>query len=247
MNQFMKTKLGKKDAIYLSVIAVLVIAVIVVGLALGIEPKEEEENFFKVYYDNKCESYGIQNYNLSKGQIIFIGDSITDLCPLDDYYLDLPLACYNRGIGGDTTEGVLDRLQVSIFDLMPSKVVLMIGTNDVNGGKSEEYIVNNYAKIVKEIKKGVPNVELYCMSIIPQNKDMESYSDVDTTANNIKIQSINGKIKGLSEEQGATYIDLYPALLGKEGNLDKAYSDDGLHLNAEGFVVWSGILKPYLS
>ena len=245
MNQFMKTKLGKKDAIYLSVIAVLVIAVIVVGLALGIEPKEE--NFFKVYYDNKCESYGIQNYNLSKGQIIFIGDSITDLCPLDDYYFDLPLACYNRGIGGDTTEGVLDRLQVSIFDLMPSKVVLMIGTNDVNGGKSEEYIVNNYAKIVKEIKEGVPNVELYCMSIIPQNKDMESYSDVDTTANNIKIQSINGKIKGLSEEQGATYIDLYPALLGKEGNLDKAYSDDGLHLNAEGFAVWSGILKPYLS
>ena len=246
MNQFMKTKLGKKDAIYLSVIAVLIIAVIVVGLALGIEPKEEE-NFFKVYYDNKCESYGIQNYNLSKGQIIFIGDSITDLCPLDDYYLDLPLACYNRGIGGDTTEGVLDRLQVSIFDLMPSKVVLMIGTNDVNGGKSEKYIVNNYAKIIKEIKEGVPNVELYCMSIIPQNKDMESYSDVDTTANNIKIQSINGKIKGLSEEQEATYIDLYPALLGKEGNLDKAYSDDGLHLNAEGFAVWSGILKPYLS
>ena len=243
-----KTKLGKKDAIYLGVIAILVMAVIVVGLALGLKLKENEEgNELKYLYDEKCEAFRVQNFNLAKGQIAFIGDSITDLCPLDDYYADLPLACYNRGISGDTTDGVLNRLQVSLFDIEPSKVVLMIGTNDVDGGRSENYIINNYNKIIKSIKQNLPGVELYCISIIPQNEVFESYSDQNTTLNNVKIQSVNAKIKELVEEEGATFVDIYPALLGTENNLDKAYSDDGLHLNAGGFVVWSRILKPYLS
>ena len=243
----MKIKLNKKDAIYLSVIAVLVIAVIVVGLVLGIKPHGvEEPNVFKQYYDDKCASYAVQNGNLSKGQIVFVGDSITDLCPLDDYYQELSLATYNRGIGGDTTEGVLNRLKVSIFDIKPSKVVLMIGTNDIDAGKSEDYIMENYTKIVDKIKDELPEVELYCMSIIPQNEVLESYSDLDTEANNLKIQSANAKIKALVETKGETFVDIYTALLGLEGNLNKAYSDDGLHLNAGGFVVWSNILKPYL-
>ena len=243
----MKIKLNKKDAIYLSVIAVLVIAVIVVGLVLCIKPQEVgEPNFFKQYYDDKCASYAVQNGNLSKGQIVFVGDSITDLCPLDDYYQELSLATYNRGISGDTTEGVLNRLKVSIFDIKPSKVVLMIGTNDIDAGKSEDYIMENYTKIVDKIKDELPEVELYCMSIIPQNEVLESYSDLDTEANNLKIQSVNAKIKALVETKGETFVDIYTALLGLEGNLNKAYSDDGLHLNAGGFVVWSNILKPYL-
>lgn len=243
----MKIKLNKKDTIYLSVIAVLVIAVIVVGLVLGIKPHGvEDPNFFKQYYDDKCASYAVQNGNLSKGQIVFVGDSITDLCPLDDYYQELSLATYNRGIGGDTTEGVLNRLKVSIFDIKPSKVVLMIGTNDIDAGKSEDYIMENYTKIVDKIKDELPEVELYCMSIIPQNEVLESYSDLDTAKNNLKIQSVNAKIKALVETKGETFVDIYSALLGLEGNLNKAYSDDGLHLNAGGFVVWSNILKPYL-
>ena len=62
---------------------------------------------------------------------MFVGDSITDLYVLDDHYADLPQAVYNRGIGGDTTAGVLARLQVSVLDLQPDVVVLMIGTNDL--------------------------------------------------------------------------------------------------------------------
>lgn len=242
-----RKKFDKKDAIYLSIIAFLLIESLVVGLALGgVFEKEPGPNFFQEYYEDKCYAFGLQNYNLSKGQIIFVGDSITDLYPLDDYYGDLPLATYNRGIGGDTTQGVLDRLQVSIFDLKPTKVVLMIGTNDVDGGKSKEYILDNYKKIIEEIIKELPEVELYCMSIIPQNEVLESYSTLDTKANNVKIQEINAQIKVLAEERDAVYVDLYPHLLGAEGNLDKSYSDDGLHLNAGGFVVWTNLLKPYL-
>ena len=79
-----RINLTKKDVIYLSIIAVLIIAVLVVGLVLGIEPKKSAEVLMQEYYDNKCSSFATQNANLSKGQIVFLGDSITDLCPLDD-------------------------------------------------------------------------------------------------------------------------------------------------------------------
>jgi lysophospholipase L1-like esterase len=152
------------------------------------------------YYRNKVRSFAIQNTNLSQGQIVFVGDSITDLCPLDDYYSDLDLACYNRGIGGDITLRVIDRLQVSIIDLNPSKIVLMIGTNDVDFGYSYEKIVSNYRNLLEKIKENQPIVDMYVMSVIPQNKDLEKSSGLDVTKNTKTIQKLNLDIKKMCEE-----------------------------------------------
>lgn len=243
----MKININKKDKIYLSIIAILMVAIAVISVAWALSvPVKKENDPLKAYYNNKCSSYATQNVNLAKGQIVFVGDSITDLCPLDDYYADLDLACYNRGIGGDTTDGVLRRLKVSIFDIKPSKIVLMIGTNDVDGGKNNAYIVANYRKILDEIKENQPKVELFFMSVIPQNKDFENASGLNVTENNRQIVELNSEIAKLCDEYGYTYINIYNSLLGEDGYLDKKYSDDGLHLNANGFVVWSNALKPLL-
>ena len=241
-----KLSLKKKDFAYLSVILVLVIAIVVLSILLYTANMRKASWEMSEYYNNKVTSFGIQNTNLSKGQIVFIGDSITDLYPLDDYYADLDLACYNRGIGGDMTQGVIDRLQVSIFDLEPSKIVLMIGTNDVDWGVSTETIISNHRKILEEIKKKQPTVELFFVSIIPQNKVLEELAGLDVTKNNQTIKNINEEIKKLCVEYGHTYIDLYPALLDEDGYLHKDFSDDGLHLNAKGFEVWTSLLKPLL-
>ena len=84
------------------------------------------------------------------------------------------------------------------------------------------------------------------MSVIPQNKDLEAVSGLDVTKNNQAIRYINEEIKKLCAEFGHTYIDLYPALLDDEGYLRKDLSDDGLHLNANGYEIWTSMLKPYL-
>lgn len=209
--------------------------------------KEDKRTDSQKYYDNKCQSYITQNVNLAKGQIVFIGDSITDLYILDDHYADLPLACYNRGIGGDTTEGVLRRLKISVFDIKPSKIVLMIGTNDINGGSSENKILETYAKIIDKIYAELPDVELYCVSIIPQNSDIESYSSVKLSKSTAKILSINPNIRLLAEEKGATYVDLFPLLADENNHLIKEYSNDGLHLNEKGLSVWTKLMKSYFS
>lgn len=241
-------KFGIKKIINLvAILVIIALSVATVLLAIGTTEPVDERGDLQKYYDMKCQSYATQNVNLAKGQIVFIGDSITDLYILDDHYADLPLATYNRGIGGDTTSGVLRRLKVSLFDINPSVVVLMIGTNDINGGLDEEGIVERYEKIIDEIYLGLPEVELYCVSIIPQNDDIEEYSAIKIADTTPKIMRINTQIRQLCEEKGATYLDLFSLIADESNHLKKEYSDDGLHLNNNGLSVWTTLLKPYLS
>ena len=235
----MKGKLNIKKIIIISIITILSLVVILLAALLLIKEKND-------YYFEKCESFEVQNFNLSDGQIVFIGDSITDLYLLDDYYSDLDLACYNRGISGDFTLGVLNRLEVSVFDLNPSVIVLMIGTNDINGGRSVDALINSYKMIIDKIYEKLPNVTLYCMSIIPQNKDLEEYTELNVDNNNTKVIEANIEISKLCQENNIAYLDIYSKLLDENNYLDKKYSDDGIHLNANGFQVWTELLKPYL-
>lgn len=226
----------------------LLISVIILACMLYAQKSKNQSAVFagREYYKNKCNSFLVQNTNLAKGQIVFIGDSITDLYVLDDHYADLSRAVYNRGIGGDTTAGVLERLEVSVFDIMPSVVVLMIGTNDVNGGVDSDLILQRYAQIIDNIYAALPDVELYCISIIPQNEQLEKDSAIDVTATTETILELNPRIKTLVESRGATYLDLFSLLADDNDRLIEAYSDDGIHLNVEGLSVWTDLLKPYL-
>lgn len=241
----MKDKLG----IWLTgaAAAVLLIAVVVLSCMLIFGNREEEKLSDSTrYYNNKCQSYATQNVNLAKGQIVFIGDSITDLYILDQHYADLPLATYNRGIGGDTTQGVLNRLKVSAFDIVPSVIVLMIGTNDINGNYEKAGIFERYEKIIDEIYKNLPDVTLFCMSVIPQNEVLETYSAIKVENTTKIIFEVNAHIKALAREKGATYLDVFSLLADENDRLIKEYSDDGLHLNEKGLAVWTKLLKPYL-
>lgn len=240
----MLKKINYFHFIYIAIITILATVVVVLAININNEP---EMTPHQQYYQNKCDSYRVQNMNLSKGQIVFIGDSITDLYQLDDYYVDLDLATYNRGIGGDTTSGVLNRLEVSLFDINPSKIVLMIGTNDINGNVKNAKILANYNEILTKIKRELPDTQIYCVSIIPQNLTIETYSDIKVEKTTKTILEINSKIKDMvANEENVTYIDLFPLLADSNNLLIEKYSDDGLHLNAAGFEVWTNLIKPYL-
>lgn len=232
------------NLIVLFIIAILAALVVILLLRPAQQPDNRTD--LQKYYDSKCQSYSVQNVNLANGQIVFIGDSITDLYILDDHYADLTLACYNRGIGGDTTSGVLDRLQVSLYDLAPSAVVLMIGTNDINGCLEEEDILERYAQIIDGIRANLPDAQLYCMSIIPQNEQIEEYSHIRIADTTPCIMRVNAGICRLAEEKGAVYLDLFSLIADEDNHLIREYSDDGLHLNPAGLSVWTKLIKPYL-
>ena len=235
----------KKDVIYWIIIGVLVIAIVTVSVLWGVSAKKGNGSEAPSYYETKCASFAVQNTNLSKGQIVFIGDSITDLYPLDQYYSDLPLATYNRGIGGDVTAGVLARLKLCLYDVAPSKIVLLIGINDINSGVPSDTIVQNYATILQSIKENLPTTQVFCLSVLPMNKTVEAYG-VDLAAATARIKALNDSILTLAGRQGYTYVELFSHLADENEELFASCSNDGLHLNANGFAIWTNVLKPYL-
>lgn len=237
-------KLKCKDWIYVSTTIVLMAVIILVSILYITKPASGIDDWS--YYDKKVQSFSTQNANLSSGQIVFIGDSITDLYPLDTYYSDLSLATYNRGIAGDVTQGVIDRLQVSLFDIAPQKIVLMIGINDINGGRSAEYIVGNYNIILSTIHEHLPSAQVYCMSILPMGNKITEYVQIDINARNEKVVQINTDIADLASVYSYEYVDLHSHVLDENNLLKSELTDDGIHLNASGFSIWTDVLKPRL-
>lgn len=240
--------LNRRQAVGLLVLFLLISATVTataLAISFGVRLAAEEEPEAPTYYDQKCAAFHLENSTDSRGQAIFIGDSITDGYRLDDHYTALPFATYNRGISGDTTAGVLARLEVSVFALAPARVVLMIGTNDVDWGVPPEETVANYRAIVRAIRERLPEAMLYCMSVIPQNDTVENYG-LDHKRNTAAIRALNAEILTIAEAEGGQYIDLFTPLTDESGYLDHAYSGDGLHLNTEGYRIWTSVLLPYL-
>lgn len=89
----------------------------------------------------------------TKGEIIFLGDSITERCEWTELFLNTFLR--NRGLSGDKTEGVINRL-TEVTESKPDKIFIMIGVNDLRHNVSIEEIIENYKSILLKIKLDSP-------------------------------------------------------------------------------------------
>ncbi len=236
-------KFALKDIIFLVLVILLVAAVVTLSVLLARQKKISKQA--PTYYDQKCAAFALENSNFSQGQIVFIGDSITDGYRLSDFYADLPLAVYNRGIGGDVTSGVYNRLKTSLYDLAPKKIVLLIGINDINSGRTNDEIIANYTSILEEIKKNLPAADVTCLSVLPMHDKVAAWG-IDLEKATAQIKDLNGKIKTLAEGKGYRYIDLFSLVSDGNDRLVEGYTYDGLHLNADGYAIWTAAVKPYL-
>jgi predicted alpha-1,2-mannosidase len=200
------------------------------------EEMNEWNRAVKAYYFHRKEHF--ETLPNTPGEIIFVGNSITDGAEWFELFDGNP-AIKNRGIGGDDTDGVLDRLS-EITASKPKKVFVMIGTNDLAYGKSVAHITANHKKIVERIKKESPNTKIYMQSVLPVEDALH------TTRPNARMLEINKQLKAYCNEVGITYIDMVPAFSDEKGKLNKKFSIDGLHLNGAGYLKWVEIVKPFV-
>lgn len=194
-----------------------------------------EEN--KKDYEKEIESLKDEYTNY-----LFLGDSITDFYDLDKYYKGLPIV--NSGISGNTTDDILDDMKARVYDYNPSKVFLLIGTNDLIHDSSVDDIASNIEKIVNEINSNKPQAEIYVEGVYPVNDNLDG--DMVDVRNNDDIMDINEKIKKYCDDNDYTYINMYDKLLDDDGNFNEEYTDDGLHPNGKGYEVITEELKKYL-
>ena len=174
---------------------------------------------------------------------VFLGDSITDFYDLDKYYEGLPVV--NSGIDGNDTQDILDDMENRVYQYNPSKVFLLIGTNDIDHGDSLDSIVDNIEKILLEIRENRPYAELYLESIYPV---MEGEKAVNSRTNE-KIMTINDKLEEFCKKEQITYIDMFDLLVDSSSEkvqINPKYTKDGLHLSDEGYDVVTNEVKKYL-
>jgi len=151
----------------------------------------------------------------------------------------------NRGIAGNTTADVLDRLD-EVVSGKPRIVLLMVGVNDLQRGWSVADTVARYREIVTRIRAESPRTRIAVHSVLPVNEylyhqyitPMHPEARMPTL---VDVQAINDGIRDL----GDVYIDLWPGLV-VDGQLRPDCTNDGLHVNYAGYCVWRDGIKSLL-
>lgn len=218
------------------VIILLILSAIVYIFTVYLPQKQAEQEFaaaLENYYNGKIEAFAEENKSIIPGEteVAFIGDSLTDGYDLGTYYPDL--ITLNRGIGGDTTIGLEKRLEVSLYEVQPKVVVMLIGANNLGT------MFDNYENILISLKENLPNSKIILISLTSMG---------DSWGRNNHLAAYNNvKIRALAEKYGYEFVDVYTPLLNFETDeIYAEYTTDGGHLTHEGYMVLTGEIRPVI-
>ena len=205
------------------------------GFALPKRKQQEEQmRMVQAYRANKRALYQQENeqYADYEVEVAFIGDSLTDGYDLAKYYPQYITA--NRGIGGDTTYDLESRLQVSVYDLKPQVVVMLIGANNM------DTMLENYEDILRGLQENLPNTKVVVLSLTAMGGEHWGRKNQLAAYNNVSI-------KLLAQKYGFTFVDLFAALYDVSiGEVYEGYTVDGGHFTHEGYVVVTQQITPVL-
>jgi lysophospholipase L1-like esterase len=160
--------------------------------------------------------------------VVFVGDSITEGGLWSEWLPDVDVI--NRGISGNTTQDILDRMH-QIVSVKPDKLFVMIGVNDLNKRLGVAVALRNYTTLFDLIDAQLPQTEVYIQSVLPVNA-------VWPLIDNTHIPTLNSALMQHADERGYQYIDLHSVFADAEGALKSDLSNDGIHLLAPGYRLW---------
>lgn len=174
---------------------------------------------------------------VSKGPIVFFGDSLTQGFGLRKYFASGNLI--NKGVSANTTNDALKRVN-DVIGNKPDKVFIMLGTNDIWTLREEEDIMDNYNEIISKIRSACPYVEIIVQSVLPMGKNaLTRNPDVS----NKGIDGLNKRIKDMAYVCGLKYIDIGVSLKDKNGNMSDKFTKDGVHINSSAYDIWASKIK----
>ena len=175
-----------------------------------------------------------------RGAVVFLGDSITQGwgARLEAAFPEMKVA--NRGIDGDTTRGVLIRLEEDVLALDPRAVVLLIGTNDLEEGAEPEVVAGNLKLILAALKAHDPRMPIVLCHVFPSSASMRRPADRIKALNALYLAAVKGDPQVIPLDTWSLYADA-------NGDAPAAEFPDLLHLNDAGYTRWRAALRPVLA
>jgi len=181
-------------------------------------------------------------------ELLLMGDSITDFWRnaegayagkpvLDEYFGQWKIA--NFGIAGDTTQGVIYRLQNGEGEgFTPRAIMLMIGTNNTRANSAAE-IAEGVGAIVLDMRTRWPQAKILLLAVFPRGSANDPLRST--------IAGINERIAKLHDGQSVHYLDIGKVFLDGNGDIPREVMSDGLHPSTEGYRRWAEAVKEPLS
>ena len=187
----------------------------------------------------------LNQISLLEPDMIFIGDSIVEYYPLQEL-LGTAKTIVNRGIRGYQTGLLLDNLDAHLYGDAVDQIVLLIGTNDIGKDILMNEALDNLEGVIQSLNRDYPLSQIKLVSILPVNEG-EEYKQTVYIRTNEKIREWNQAYEALaSAYMQVDFLPIYDSLTDSEGQLQSAYTTDGLHLSVAGYQALSDILKTYL-
>ncbi len=170
--------------------------------------------------------------------ILFTGSSSIRLWKhLDKHFPGVDLI--NRGFGGSQMSDLIFYAEDLIIKYHPKKIFIYEGDNDINDGKKPEQIVNDTQKLIKILRKQLPDVPIYFISPKPS---------ISRWALKDRYVKLNSLLKDYCDKKpGIHFIDVWSPMLGENGEpLPNLFLKDNLHMNEKGYKIWQAAITPHL-
>lgn len=173
-----------------------------------------------------------------KGAIVFVGSSsIRKWTTLAD---DFPHhRVLNRGFGGSQLGDSVHFADRIVLPYEPRMIVVYAGGNDINLGKTAEQVFAAYQAFVEKVRAKLPDTPIAYISIAGNPK---RWAQVD------EVKKANALIEDYAKEKpNLKFINVFPRMLGADGlPRPEIFVEDRLHMNAEGYQLWTEIVGSYL-
>ncbi|MBL1178751.1 SGNH/GDSL hydrolase family protein [Pantanalinema sp. GBBB05] len=197
-----------------------------------------------------------------KRLIVLAGDSLSLWFPYD--LLPRGVTWLNQGISGETSAGLLQRLDL-FDDTKPETILVMVGINDIIRGVRDATLLANQVEIIRHLKRSHPRSRIVVQSLLPHGgpqitQRYTKSAEQTTTANppslpvwvdrlpkvpNRHIRWLNRELAAIAKEEQVEYLDLHSFFTDIRGDLRDDLSTDGLHLSPKGYQVWRSQLQKF--
>lgn len=193
-------------------------------------------DWFKNLWKRKRTEWATQ-IEQDQGAVVFLGDSITQGWgpTMGNAFVGMKVA--NRGISGDTTRGMLIRLQEDVLSLNPSAVVMLMGTNDLEELAKPPTIASNLKLIIAELKKHNAKMPIVLCNVFPSSTSKKRSAEDIREVNRLYGAAVKG-------DPQISVLDTWTLFANEQGDATVEEFPDLLHPNKLGYSKWAGALRP---
>jgi lysophospholipase L1-like esterase len=145
----------------------------------------------------------------------------------------------NRGFGGSQVIDSVNYAERIVLPYQPKQIVFYAGGNDINAGKKPERVLQDFQAFVKKVHAALPETRIAYISIAG---NPARWSQIE------RVRSANRQIEAFTKtDPRLRFVETHSPMLGSDGfPKPEIFVSDRLHMNAQGYKIWTGIVGPYL-